>query len=284
MVRDMPETVSHLTRRSFVATALPAAAALKLAAFDKHVPIGLELYSVRDELKKDLPGTVDAVAKMGYECVEFFAPYFDWTPDYAKQVRKQLDDLKIKCYSTHNNGPSFADLDHTIELNNILGTKFVVMASSPKATGIADWHKVADTLNRTNERLAPHGLHSGYHNHAVEWKPIDGQIPMQVLADNTDKSVMLQLDVGTCVEAGSDPVVWIESHPGRIKSLHLKDWSPDKGYRVLFGQGVVPWKKIFEAAESKGGVEYYLIEQEGSDMPEMETADRCLVSFREIRG
>jgi sugar phosphate isomerase/epimerase len=285
MVRDMRDNVFQLTRRSLLASVLPATAALRLAAFEKHIPIGLELYSVRGELAKDLTGTVDAVAKMGYECVEFFAPYYEWTPDYAKQVRKQLDDLKIKCYSTHNNAPSFGSgLDKTIELNKILGTKYVVMASAPKASGIADWKKVADTLNRTNDRLAGYGLHAGYHNHAVEWKPVDGQIPMQVLADNTDKSVMLQLDVGTCVEAGSDPVAWIDSHPGRIKSLHLKEWSPDKGYRVLFGQGAAPWKKIFEAAESKGGVEYYLIEQEGSDFPEMETADRCLIAFREVHG
>jgi sugar phosphate isomerase/epimerase len=107
---------------------------------------------------------------------------------------------------------------------------------------------------------------------------------MHILADNTDKGIMLQLDVGTCVETGNDPVAWIDSHPGRIRSLHLKDWSPDKGYRVLFGQGTVPWKNVFAAAESKGGVEYYLIEQEGSEFPEMETADRCLISYRELHG
>ena len=275
---------ARLTRRSFVAGAVASAAVFKLQAA-KHIPIGLELYSVRDELKKDLPATVDAVAKMGYECVEFFAPYMQWTPDYATQVRKQLDDLKIKCYSTHNGPDSFGSgLDHAVELNHILGTKFIVMASAGKVVGIDGWKRVADTLNQANERMSSHGLHAGYHNHAAEWKDVDGQMPMQVLADNTDKSIMLQLDVGTCVEAGKDPVAWINNHPGRIRSLHLKDWSPQKGYRVLFGQGVVPWKDVFAAAESKGGVEYYLIEQEGSDLPEMETADRCLIAYKEIHG
>ena len=274
-----------LSRRSFVAAALPAFTAWKLVAAEKHIPIGLELYSVRDELKKDLTGTVDGVAKMGYECVEFFAPYFQWTPDYAKQVRKQLDDLKIRCYSTHNNMESFgAGMEHAMELNNILGTKYIVLASAGKVTGIDGWKQVAETLNKANEKMSASGLHAGYHNHAVEWKPIDGQMPLRVLADNTDKSIMLQLDVGTCVETGNNPVEWINNHPGRIRSLHLKDWSPDKGYRVLFGQGVVPWKEVFAAAESKGGVEYYLIEQEGSDLPEMETVDRCLIAFREIHG
>ncbi|HZS56172.1 MAG TPA: sugar phosphate isomerase/epimerase, partial [Bryobacteraceae bacterium] len=111
-------------------SSLSAMAAFKLAGASQHIPVGLELYSVRDELKKDLTGTVDGVAKMGYECVEFFAPYFDWTPDFAKQVRKQLDDLKIRCYSTHNGVESFGNgLDHAIELNKILGAKYIVMAS-----------------------------------------------------------------------------------------------------------------------------------------------------------
>ena len=111
---------------------------------------------------------------------------------------------------------------------------------------------------------------------------MDGQKPMEILAANTDKSIMLQLDVGTCLEAGSDPVAWVEAHPGRIRSMHLKEWSPEKGYHVLVGDGVAPWKKLFAAAESKGGIEYYLIEQEGSDYSEMETAERCLAAYRTL--
>jgi sugar phosphate isomerase/epimerase len=97
---------------------------------------------------------------------------------------------------------------------------------------------------------------------------------------------MLQLDVGTCIEAGSDPVAWINQNPGRIRSVHCKDWSPDagKGYKVLFAEGVAPWKQIFEAAEKTGGVEYYLIEQEGSAYPPLETAERCLATFRKMQG
>ena len=97
---------------------------------------------------------------------------------------------------------------------------------------------------------------------------------------------MLQLDVGTCIEVGSDPVAWINANPGRINSLHCKDWAPGegKGYKVLFGEGVAPWPKIFQAAESTGGVEYYLIEQEGSRFPSLETAERCLANFKKLRA
>ncbi len=102
---------------------------------------------------------------------------------------------------------------------------------------------------------------------------MDGKRPMEVIAANTPKDVMLQLDVGTCVEAGSDPVAWINANPGRIHCLHCKDWAPgEKVIRVLFGEGVSPWTTDLRGGGSAGGVEYYLIEQEGSRFPEMETA------------
>lgn len=277
----------RLSRRAFVGALAAAPLATRLPAWDKKVPIGLELYSVREELAKNATATLEAVAKIGYECVEFFAPYYQWTSDHAKDIRKQLDDLKLKCYSTHNGEHSFTPegVGKAIELNKILGTKFIVLSSpSGKLTTLDDYKKLADMLNTANETMSKDGLHAGYHNHDAEWKPIGGTKPMFVIADNTDKSIMLQLDVGTCVEAGSDPVAWVNSHPGRIKSMHLKDWSPQQGYKVLFGEGVVPWKQLFAAAEKKGGVEYYLIEQEGSRFPEMETVDRCLIAYRDLRG
>jgi sugar phosphate isomerase/epimerase len=280
----MTTNVQFSRRRFFgLAAAVPAAMA---AAAEKPIPVGLELYSVRNELQKDLPGTLQGVAKMGYEIVEFYAPYYQWTPEYAQQVRRQLDDLGIHCYSTHNDRKAFSEegIAKAIELNKTLGARYVVMASPGKVSSAEDWKGVAETLNQANATLAHAGLHAGYHNHDAEWKPVDGRKPLEIIADNTDKSIMLQLDVGTCVATGNDPVAWIDSHPGRIRSLHLKDWSPDKGYRVLFNEGVAPWKKIFAAAEKNGGVEYYLIEQEGSQYPEMETADRCLVAYRNLRG
>jgi sugar phosphate isomerase/epimerase len=91
------------------------------------------------------------------------------------------------------------------------------------------------------------------------------------------------------VEAGADPVAWIKANPGRIKVLHLKDWAPgtraeEKGYRVLFGEGVSPWKEIIAASEAVGGVEYYLMEQEGSRFSEFETAQRCLDAWKSLRA
>ena len=253
-------------------------------ARSKSIPVGLELYSVRTELQKDLMGTVRGVAKMGYQCVEFYAPYYDWTSEYARQVRAELDELGIHCYSTHNGLKSFTPegIDKAIDLNKILGTRYVVLSSPGKVIGLDGYKGVAETLNKANETLKAQGLRAGYHNHDAEWKPIDGQKPIEVLRAELDKSIMLQLDVGTCLSTGNDPVAWINRNPGRIRSMHVKDWSPQREYKVLTGEGIGQWKQLFAAAETTGGIEYYLIEQEGSDYPEMETAQRCLAAFRKL--
>jgi sugar phosphate isomerase/epimerase len=276
-------TPRAFSRRCFLTftAVLPFALRAQGAA---RIPVGLELYSVRNALKVDPMGTVRAVAGLGYQCVEFYAPYFDWTESQTKDMRKLMDDLGIHCYSTHNDssylGPD--KISRARDLNLILGCKYLVIASSHEKAGADGWKAVADSLNLAAEQLEPSGLKAGYHNHQTEFTPIDGVRPIEILAKNTKPSVMLQLDVGTCIEAGSDPVAWIRSNPGRIRSLHLKEWSPEagKGYTVLFGEGVANWKAIFEAAESVGGVEYYLIEQEGSRFSELETAKKCLDAFR----
>ena len=277
-----------LTRRSFVALSAALPWALKAHGSASPVPIGLELYSVREALKQDLEGTVRAVAKQGYQCMEFYSPYFEWSEAQTKQMRKLLDDLGVRCYSTHNNQEYFSaeNIHKTQDFNSILGCKYVVMASSHPMPGLDGWKGIADELNAAADKLAASGLKPGYHNHNPEFTPVGGVRPMEILAKNTKPSVMLQLDVGTCIEAGSDPVAWIKSNPGRINSLHLKDWSSDpaKGYKVLFGEGDARWKAIFEAAESVGGVEYYLLEQEGSRYGELETSQRCLQSFHATHG
>lgn len=265
-----------------------AAAGAGLAAKGKKIPVGLELYSVRQELQKDDVGTLRAVAKMGYEGVEFYSPYLNWDTAKAKEIRKLLDELGMRCLSTHNSGTTFTPekIGHAVELNGILGSKLIVMASAGKVTDIAGWKGVAERLNQSAEKAHTAGMRVGFHNHLVEFLPLEGQRPMDVLASGTEKRVVLQLDIGTCVEAGVDPVAWIEKHAGRTVSMHCKDWSKDKavGFQALLGEGDAPWKKIFAAAEKRGGIESYLVEQEGSRLSAMETAERCLTSFRKLHG
>ena len=276
-------TPQLFSRRSFLAISAVMPWALSARAA-KSIPTGLELYSVREGLKKNPEGTVRAVAQMGYQGVEFYGPYFEWSESQTKQMRKLLDDLGIRCFSTHNDSPFLSPekISRTRDMNLILGSKYVVLAWSDPKPGLDGWKAIADELNAAADHLEPSGLRVGYHNHELEFTSVENHRPIEILAKNTKPSIMLQLDVGTCLKAGADPVGWIRANPGRIRSLHLKDWSPEpaKGYTVLFGEGAAPWKKIFEAAESSGGVEYYLIEQEGSRFNELDTARRCLQSFR----
>lgn len=275
----MRTIVKLMTRREILSL---AAATPLLRGAGKHYPIGLELYSVRHELEKDLEGTVRAVAKMGYETVEFYSPYFSWTPEKAKQIRKLIDDLGVKCLSTHNDSGAFTDgMSKAIELNGILGAKYVVWASPGAIKDLDGWKRVADTLSKASERFATADLRAGYHNHQHEFEPLEGKRPMEVIAAGTPKNVMLQLDVGHCVASGADPVAWINQNPGRINSLHLKEWSPERQFKTLLGEGIVPWKKVFAAAEKTGGAEFYLVEQE--DAPdEFEAVRKCLAEYRKI--
>jgi sugar phosphate isomerase/epimerase len=288
---DSRVSAGGFSRRSFLAMSAVLPFSMRVASAPapaSATPVGLELYSVREGLKKDLDGTVKAVAGIGYQCVEFYAPYWEWTEAQTKDMRKLLDDLGVKCYSTHN-ASSYVTKENIAKTRDrcgILGCKYAVVASTEVEPGIDGWRKFADVLNDANDGLASANMHAGYHNHKAEFVPMGGVRPIEVLAKSTKPSVMLQLDVGTCLEAGADPVAWIKANPGRIRSIHCKDWSPDagKGYTVLFAEGVADWKAIFAAAEHGGGVEYYLIEQEGSRMSELDTARECLKTYRTMRA
>lgn len=283
---------NSVTGRAF-GTVTSASPSLAQPAAGRKYPIGLELYSVRTELARDLPGTLTKVAGMGYEVVEFYAPYYEWTMPYAKDVRRRLDDLGLRCHSTHNHIGAFTPgegIAKAIELNQIIGAHQLILASAPKsAEGLEGWKNLCAQLTAAVAGLQPHGLTGGYHNHQAEWASLEGGSRiLDVIAAHTPPEFVLQFDVGTCLEAGADPVAWIKANPGRIKSIHLKDWAPGKtedgkGYHVLFGEGSAPWKEIVAAAESVGGVEFYLLEQEGSRFSEFETAERCLANWKAFR-
>lgn len=279
---------SGLSRRDFLALAGAAPFAASAALGAAKVPVGLELYSVRGELAKDLFATIAAVGKMGYEVVEFYSPYMDWTVDRAREVRKALDDAGLKCPSTHNGANSFTPdgLKKAIELNQIIGSKYIIMASAPRITALDGWRAIAEQLSSVAAQLRPLRMATGFHNHLVEWKPLEGKRPMDVLAANTPRDVVMQFDVGTILEAGEDPFAWVAANPGRIKSVHCKDWTSAQGFNVPFGEGYPKWNELLDAIEKTGGVEYYLIEQEtgqtnGGELPMVQ---RCLENWKKLRG
>src|ERR1700720_2774083 len=164
----------NLSRRSFLAFSAMLPWALS-ARTSGSIPVGLELYSVRNELNKDPEATVRAVARMGYQGVEFYAPYFEWSESQTRQMRKLLDDLGIRCFSTHNDSSYFSPekIGRARDMNLILGSKYVVMASADPKPGPDGWKAVADVLNLAADRLESSGLKAGYPKYQREFFPVE---------------------------------------------------------------------------------------------------------------
>jgi len=250
------------------------------------IPIGLELWTVRTDVNADIKSALTRVAALGYEAVEFYSTYLNWTVPYAREIRSHIDSLGLVCRSTHNGMRAFTEeaLPKTVELNEILGSSLAVVASVPAIADLDGWRRAADAFADVADRLRGRGMTAGFHNHQQEWTPIGDELPIEIVASLTPEDFVLQFDVGPACQHDIDPVDWIFSHPGRVRSVHLRDWSAARGYTIAFGEGDCPWPDIFRAAESAGGVEMYLIEN-GHSTPEQEwqIAEASLANWRGLR-
>jgi sugar phosphate isomerase/epimerase len=245
------------------------------------IPIGLELYSIREDCARDLPGSLAAVAKMGYEGVEF-AGYHGRS---APELRKMLDDLGLKCCGTHTGFNTIMgdELPRTIEFNQILGNKYLVVPGLPeeRRNSKAAWLETARLMNEAAELAAPHGMQVGYHNHGVEFQPIDGELPWDIFFSNVKPEVIMQLDFGNALHGGGDPIPYVERYPGRATTVHLKEYSATND-KALVGEGDVEWQRLFQLCETIGGTEWYIVEHETYAYPPLECVDRCLQNLRKM--
>lgn len=291
--------MKSLSRRRFLAAGSMAAAA---AAFDSKMalaasyglPIGLQLYSVRERLPRDYAGTLKEVAAIGYREVEAAGFY----GHSAAEVKALMASAGLKCLSAHY---SLTDLlkttDETIEYAKALGLEYVVcsapsvadpdrLARYPGGTwqGILhaltldDWKWNADQFNKMGRKMKAAGLKFGYHNHTGEFRDLGGGINgYQVLLRDTDPAyVTLELDCGWAAAAGQDPAVLLRQNSTRITLLHVKDLKPapantppDKRVSTELGHGTIDYRPIFAAAK-RAGVRHAFIEQEDFDMPVLE--------------
>ena len=281
-----------MNRRTLLAlaTGLPLvrlhAAARMAQSATSTTPVGLQMFSLRAEEQQDRLATLTAVAAMGYTGVEFYAPYAEWTLSYARTVRAHLDSLGLRCFSTHTSRRHFAPehLPRIAELNQILGSRYVVMAYSEETTGGRDaWAKLAGELTAAHETLKGLGLRASFHNWPIEFETRDGLRGIDLLMAGTPADFGFQIDTGGVFTHRVDLVAFLEKYPGRVRSYHLKDWAADRN-RLILGEGTVGWRSIFAAAERVGGVEYYLIEQEGSRLTPMETARLSIERYRQLRA
>jgi len=246
-----------------------------------RIPIGLQLYSVRDACKEDLPGTLEAVAEMGYDGVDF-AGYYGYS---AKELRAMLDDLGLKVAGTHIGIDTLLGdaLERTVEFEQTLGNKFLIVPGLAEEyrSSFEAWKRTAGVFNEIAQRLEPYGLYTGYHNHFIEFEEIDGETAWDVFAKNTDPRVVLQMDSGNCMHGGGDPLAFIERYPGRSPTVHLKEYAA--GYdKALIGEGDTDWARLFELCETIGDTEWYIVEQESYALPPMECVKACVDNLRQM--
>jgi len=291
----------RVSRRTFLqaASASVAGAALwnapRLMANPLGLPIGLQLYSVRDLLPKDYEGTLRQLAALGYRDVEA-AGFFDRS---AREVKRAMDAAGLRCVSAHYDLEDLvAKLDETIQFGKYLGLKYIICAwpivdvpSHPKpeklqghieAMTLDDWKWNAEQLNRVGERMRSAGLRFGYHNHTAEFRPENGVVVYDELLRATDPDkVTMEMDCGWVVVGGGNPADYLTRYPTRISMLHVKDFKlsdatananateSDPPPPAELGRGSIDYRRIFEAAK-KAAIEHAFVEQESFDLPALE--------------
>jgi sugar phosphate isomerase/epimerase len=246
-----------------------AAAAPRLEAAPLGLPIGFQVYPVRDMLAKDFEGTLRQMAGVGYRSVEMCSP-----PGYessgfgplakmtAAEMRRIIKAAGLRCESCHYTpGELRTNLEERIAFAKALGLKQMVLSSfglRQDAT-IDDWRRVADELNKIGERTLKAGIQTGFHNHNFEFREIGGVLIYDELMKQFDpKLVKMQFQVAV-ISLGYEAATYMRKYPGRFCSLHLADWSAADKKAVPVGKGVVDWKKLFAAAKT-GGVKNYFVE------------------------
>ena len=259
-----------VTRREFLGAIGAAgvtlglgAASLARGADSKKIPVGLQLYSVREQCQKDLPGTLAAVAKIGYPGVEF-AGYYGRS---AKDLRKLLDDNGLVACGTHTPYESVQGdkLKETVEFNRIIGNKFLIVPWMNEAKAKQEWLDRAKLFNEIADKIKPEGMWVGYHAHQHDFTKIDGVTAWDLFFGNTKAEVVMQLDTSNCCEGGADPVAVLKKYPGRARSIHIKAYGG--GPDAVIGEDKVAWKDVFAFCETKGKTQWYVLEHESSKDP-----------------
>jgi sugar phosphate isomerase/epimerase len=265
--------MSESSRRAFLKTAgavtAAACAGSRFSAADaRHVPVGLQLYSVREQLPKDFDGTLHQLSSIGIKEVEA-AGYFKKT---AAEFRHSLDQAGLRCVSTHHallelkpKLDEWIDYGHTIGLEYIICSWAGVHRDPARKGGMTldDWRYAAEEFNKIGEKVKAAGITFGYHNHWVEFGTEGGVVFYDELLKRTDpKLVLFEMDCGWVVAGGHNPVDYLSKTPERFPMLHVKDLvkQPNDKYKnVVMGKGTIDYKPILAAA---AGLKHYFIEQE----------------------
>ena len=243
--------------------------ACKSASISKDIKdnFGLQLYTLRDVLPNDPKGVLKQVASFGYKQIESYEDSklgIFWGMKNT-EFKKLMDDLGMKIVSSHCDINK--DFDRKVAEAAEIGMKYLLCPYLGPQKKIDDFKKFAETFNQRGETCKKNGIRFGYHNHDYGFVPLEGQMPQDVLMQNTDKDLVdFEMDIYWVVTAGQDPIVWIDKYPDRFKLCHIKDRrkgapASQRDASVDLGTGSIDFKTILKEAGRKG-MEYYIVEQE----------------------
>jgi sugar phosphate isomerase/epimerase len=240
----------------------------KSASISKDVRdnFGLQLYTLRDVLPNDPTGVIKQAASFGYKQIESYeGPKGMFWGMKNTEFKKLMDDLGMKIVSSHCDINK--DFDRKAAEAAEIGMKYLICPYLGPQKTIDDFKKFAATFNQRGETCKKNGIRFGYHNHDYGFIPVDGQLPQDVMMQNTDKNLVdFEMDIYWVVAAGQDPIAWIDKYPERFKLCHIKDRKKgaplsQRDASVDLGTGSIDFKAILKEAGKKG-MEYYIVEQE----------------------
>jgi len=254
------------------------------AAAWKVIPIATQLWCVRKQLANDIPGTLKALGALGFEAVELENAF----SKSGAEWKSHLDAANLKACGFHHRLSELQGdkLAGSVEFNQAIGNRNLIIRSlAPEVYTSADLlKKTAAEVNQVAERLKAHKMRVGYHNHTTDFNRIDGEYWWNRFADQTSKDVILQFDTGNASEAeGVTPQSFIERNAGRTISMHVKPFSK-KDPNAYLGADELDWTAIMTAAETVGGIEWYIIEYEKEGVPPLEALKANLELFKKLRS
>ncbi len=281
-----------ISRREFLKTASAMAAGAMVAGHEfvasaepLGLPVGLQLYSVREQMKANVPGTLAQLGKIGYKEVEAAGFYTLG----AAEVKQDMQAAGLRCVSSHHPmGQLQQHFDEMLAYNKELGTEFLICSSPSMRTqppvgtrgGVLtmdDWRWNADQFNEMGAKVKAAGLQFGYHNHYHEFAPIEGGVPYEEMMKRTEPgTVSFELDCGWAAVAGVSPVSVLRDHPHRIVMLHVKDFklpehpslaTAEEAKVTEMGLGSIDYRPVFAQAAKTQTLKHVFVEQEGFTMP-----------------
>lgn len=249
-----------------VSNCLPVFKSANAAQRINHA-FGLQLYTLRDDLPKDPKGVLTQVASFGYKQIESFegAKGMFWGMSNT-EFRKLMDDLGMAIVSSHCNINK--DFERKAAEAAAIGMKYLIAPYLGPQKSIDDFKRYADTFNERGKVCKQHGLRFAYHNHDYSFKPVDGQLPQDVMMQNTDKDLVdFEMDMYWVVSAGQNPSDWYKKYPGRFKLCHVKDrqkgvpLAEKKNVSVVIGTGSIDFPSHLKVGAANG-LKYFIVEQE----------------------